>query len=515
MARRQFVARPMSGPLAIVRAAAISAILVALADCSLLPPTLATVVNRGATDYGQVMNQFSDKALLSNVLRAKNNLPLNFSDLSSITGSFSLQASLGLSLPLGSVPGAINYGSVSPELQTGSSPALTLGTLNTQGFIMTMIQPVSPMYVVSKWNDGYDKELLMYLFIKSVKFADGQKFLNNPDSKSDMAGFNRLIAEIVNAHVDLKTLTLLDPIGPPFPLARTAGPATSKTAGDETYLESLNIVKSIGGGVLHIGNAKCPFASEFGCVPLYKKYPAQVALCVDARFDPITDQYKFNDHVIFGANETLAQRRAEQAQPAVHPHLAAGRALLRAGTKMATGGSTGASSPPPAATEPGGAGGATPQVTASLQPSRASVVLGSGDCKPDEIVLTPETEEGFSAASSEFAQIEWRSISEAIQYLGAVARNQDRNQVPLWHRDDMRPMQTLITIVAGDRGLITVDYRGADYSVPGERRDPTRYPNDFPNDHGLQALAMLNELIGTAKISGNVPVPQPVQFVIP
>jgi hypothetical protein len=297
-------------------------------------------------------------------------------------------------------------------------------------------------------------------------------------------------------------------IGPALPLARVntrSGTGSTQHTG-QVDLALLNVIKSIGGKELRVGNTGCPALSETGCVQLYKAYPAQVALCVDAGFDPATDEYKFNSHVIFGAKEVREQRREEAEQTNTKSHLAAGRALMRARLKWANGGGgTESESAPPSIDD-----GAMPQVTASLH----SVILGADDCKPDEIVLGPRTEESLCAASGDFAEVEWRSISEAIQYLGAVVRNEETTHVPTWHDSMSGTAQTLIKVLPGDGGLITVAYLGRDYSVPAERKDGGR-PNELVTDHGLKALAMLNELIGTAKMSGNVPVPQPVQFVIP
>jgi len=501
------VGRAVGAAMRIRRHAATAALALIVAACSAVPPSLAPAVRETAIDYGNVMDRFADRALLSNVLRARDYLPLNFSDLSSISASLQLQASLGLGFPLQNLPSSMGLGTGSLGLSSSSSPVLTLGSLDTQGFIMSMIQPVSPMYVASKWNDGYDRETLMFLFIKSVKFADGKTYFNNPDDPEEMVAFDRLVEEMVVAQVTLKPLTLLSPIGPAFAMTANA----HEKEGSGIDLAKFNVVKSVAGGELHVGNADCSLTGETGCVQLYKAYPAQVALCVDAAFDPTTDEYKFDDHVIFGKEEARAQRREEAVQPNGQSHFAAGRALMHA--RLRSAGNTGAGSVPPPL--PPMSDGAMPRVTASLQPSRVSVILGADDCKPDEIILSPQTEESFSTASGDFAQIEWRSISEAIQYLGAVVRNEDTAHVPVWRNSRSRLEQKLIEVVPDDQGLITVDYFGHDYSVPGERRDGARYPSDMANDHGLQALSILNELIGTAKISGNVPLPHPVQFVVP
>ncbi len=130
--------------------------------------SLEPAVHDSAVDYSQAMDDFTDQVLLLNVLRASEYAPLNFADLSAVTAAFSAQASLGASIPFG--PGPAIRGSITPGVQASVSPSLTLGTLNTQGFIMTMIQPISPTYVLSKWNEGYDREFLLHLFVKSIQF---------------------------------------------------------------------------------------------------------------------------------------------------------------------------------------------------------------------------------------------------------------------------------------------------------------------------------------------------------
>ncbi len=54
-------------------------------------------------------------------------------------------------------------------------------------------------------------------------------------------------------------------------------------------------------------------------------------------------------------------------------------------------------------------------------------------------------------------------------------------------------------------GRIKVSYAGSDYALLGV--------DESPFDHSLQSMAMLNELIAIAKISGGLPVSQPVQVL--
>ena len=126
----------------------------------------------------------------------------------------------------------------------------------------------------------------------------------------------------------------------------------------------------------------------------------------------------------------------------------------------------------------------------------------------DQIVLHQETEEDYDDESHKFTHIEWRSIAEVIQYLGAVARFEHQHDGNVsWPIG--APTDRLFTYARGKGGRITVGYRGKSYSVPSDYENP----HLTITDHSLETLALLNELISIAKISGSLPVSQPVQVL--
>jgi hypothetical protein len=203
------------------------------------------------------MDDFADQALLANVLRARDRAPLNFNDLSAITGSMSLSGTMGFAVPFGPVTGPANQGnttyknSASPSITGTTSPVITLGTLNTQGFMMTMIQPISTTYILSKW-DTYSHEFLLHLFVKSIRFPEEEDakpgcgkgedktphiecekrrtHRNDPDSQ-DYAEFSHLIDAMVSkeddgGNVDMRSLMILDPLGTPVPIGQTIAATT-------------------------------------------------------------------------------------------------------------------------------------------------------------------------------------------------------------------------------------------------------------------------------------------------
>jgi hypothetical protein len=709
-------------------------ILTALNGCVSWVPVnpLTPAVEESASSYGEVMANFSDQALLANVLRAKDKKPLNFNDLSSITGSFSLSNMLALPVPFGPLTGTVMGSSAhrlnaSPSVTGTSSPTITVGTLNTQGFMMTMVQPISTTYVLSKW-DSYPHELLLYLFVKAIRFPDEldspagcaktgtcatrKVYRNDPDDPG-FGDFKTLIAQMTaqsdpsEGNVDMKSLMVLDPLGIDIPIGQTVSSTTpiptqspsstvvaplpptlsesitenvlagtyfvrvtyvsstgesppsgesviavhphhgfsialspqappagvsgfnvyaGTSSGAETRQNSqpvdvragwpgtaalivgtlppgtqgtqyvigsdATIFQTINGltdGQLHVGNARCPQhiasgphalelcppESRFPYVRFYKEYQAQIVLCLDT--DPDTGmfhkhfivamskeerkaradfaaakrksdldfdrllqsagdvhallnaskEWALDSQSIEGLDGTLREESARSGQSSVSA-LVAGLAKPSPGTPPSNNASPSTNGPAAGGAGGGGGGGgagsgggtgAMPQVTLALQPSRISGMLRSNECKGDQMVLPEESEEHFERESGKFTHVEWRSIAEVIEYLGAVARTEEGEVNKITDSDEMVQTvnnsgmlkigddvdETLFTYGHGRAGKdgISVKYRGTEYRVPSRELASKK-------DHSLEALAMLNELISIAKISGGLPVPQPV-----
>ncbi len=95
-----------------------------------------------------------------------------------------------------------------------------------------------------------------------------------------------------------------------------------------------------------------------------------------------------------------------------------------------------------------------------------------------------------------------------IQYLGAIARYQDHHakdkpRFVQWGAEDAP--SRIFTYRKGSAGQVSTYYRKHEYSSPMEPTGAT--------DYSLQSLALLNELISIAKVSGSLPVTQPVQVL--
>src|SRR5271170_8060667 len=153
--------------------------LVASAGC--VP--LASPVLNSANSYQNVLADNSNSTLLENVIRVSFYAPLNISDLSSITGALTFSASLTGGVPFGPNNSTISR-TLTGMLSGGSTPTFTMAPLNTEGFTLNLIQPISPQYLVSKWRSGSDQRNLLKMFIKWVKEYQDKNdgCINSPDS---------------------------------------------------------------------------------------------------------------------------------------------------------------------------------------------------------------------------------------------------------------------------------------------------------------------------------------------
>ena len=491
-----------------------------LSGCSLAP-----FIQQGAVEYNTALNEFDDQVLVTNILRARDYVPINVSELSTITGSLSAQATLGASIPFG--PHQSGSNTLSPQLSVGSTPTFNMADINTSGFELSMMQPVSPIYVATKSNSNYPMQLLLLLFVKSIRFSDGSMFVNDPDDETSVREFTKLVESMVSTgQVELKPLMILDPLGPPFPLGTshsatlstgtgtgtpTSGSSTSDDMSGFTFVQSLN------DGQLHVGNADCAQNQDKDkkktvCSKgqLYREYTGEVALCLKLQ-DDMFEKHSIYSESTLSKVEELSQSGligngpneleiAKGAVAAIQP--------LK-GKKPNPGGPTGGnqnqsgamkSSAQGAAAGPAAAGGGQSAVSVVLQIGRVSAILGEQACAPEQLVLPPTTEKEFEKHSSKFAQVEWRSTTEIIQYLGAVSRHPDRVN---WGPEKSK--HKLFAIDSSSEGRITVTYRGRIFGIADEISNP--------QDHSLQVLAIVSELVNTAKISSDIPVNPQLQII--
>lgn len=447
-----------------------------LSGCTVLPfkqvTSLSPSIKGDAIAYNDTFGYSADRILLSNVIRSKNHEPLNLSQLSSLSGSLSLQGTAGFTIPWGpsATPG---QNSAMPSIQGSTSPTYSMTPLNTQGFMLNILQPVSAAYVLNRWQAGLSREMLLLLFVKEIDLPSPQpssdvttpltdpkanppsaptakappsspdntdRYINDPDDPGRFAKFLALLKDLVAANAELKSFDILDPVGPTFNLlaGQTSSTSSGSTTAGTTTATSTNAdstgfseITSANDGQYHVGNIKNVGKDATGAAgvggQLYRVYSGQVAVCVNP---DLFKNYKVpmidNKDRSNGAGTTVPRTSTDASQAlgrvivqGVHFYSMNVSGMQPSTTTGQGAGKTGSASA--SAGAPTG-GSASQALTAALQASRVSAVVDSDGCKSDEIVLDPTDEHGFADNSAKFIHVQWRSVSEIFDYLGAMLR---------------------------------------------------------------------------------------------
>lgn len=303
--------------------------------CALLMTgcSLGRAIQFDADRYNATMSDHDLNVITTNILRSRDHLPLNFAQMSTITGSLSASASITGTFPYKPFgAGANGSNSWSPTLSVGSNPTFNMGSLSVQGFTLGLIQPISPLYVESKWRGDTSRELLLLLFVKEITVLKpcsaaqvvantcdpatpgattvAVTYRNDPDDPAAMAAYRDLVYELTqNENLDIKVTTVLEPVGPQFPYfvcpslsasqtGQSPQPATGCAASDTTpqafgganRFDGLDLATAQADVQYHVGNAEQKDTKsnpenlsyrdgDYG--QLYRVYANQVALCVN------------------------------------------------------------------------------------------------------------------------------------------------------------------------------------------------------------------------------------------
>ncbi len=602
--RGQLAARPL------IAFIAASLCALGLSACSSGPladiTSLSPAIQGDAVNDNDAFVEASDQILLTNILRARDRAPLNMGALASMSGALSLSGTAGFTIPFGSKPAMSSGNSFAPSITGSTSPTYTFTPLNTEGFELNILQPVSATYVLSRWNAGISRELLLLLFVKEIDFPvkvpssdpDNSKkvvhyvrYINNPDDQSQFDTYLQLVRLLLRSNAALKSFDIMDPAGPMFDMysplnlsAPTGGTAPSKDNDMSIPLQpnstAFGAITGNSDGQYHFGNV--PNSPNTKNSPLnrgqiYRVYAGQVALCINAHKMkevgfriPVAhenDVPSSTDMSSLIDVPTVKNVIPETSTPAVRPRHETRRqtsnnpvpipsgtlpnleldeqfdgvqvmqayaaSALSSPSSSSTGGGTGTKSSSPASSSSSG-GGASQATTAALQAQRVSSIINDDGCGPGEIVLKQTSEDKFSLQSQGFVHIQWRSIAEIFEYLGAVLRmNRSNSEAVHWTEpadswtavnneaakdvkaragknfdnfcgpSDDCAAHVLFDLSEDGPGYLSVSYRNSTY----------RIPDDSFNDETKTVLSMLSSLVNIANVSSGITPTTPLQLL--
>jgi hypothetical protein len=384
------------------------------------------------------------------------------------------------------------------------------------------------------------------------------KFINDPDFPGEQRAFKAVVESMLPS-VGIKVMTILDPLGPPFPFLQQAAADGSIKKSEQNPLDAYALATHLADGQYHVANKE----EIPGRGQLYRVYGNQVAVCAN---DPI--KTADGTFYIYPVSADIAAARHAEVSPAATPRSAiakdwedrletfknqcatgthpadhachgvkalrespksvsgtnafASYSLIRSAAGAAAAGSERTESPRVGSrVSSESSGSAMTEVGSSLQQNRVGAFLRADDCYADQTIREPAAEGEFQKYTETLGHIEWRSIAEVFQYLGAVARQEKGVtwSVPL-ERDvvgsDAQPTpDTLFVLRAADaaaakQAKLKVAYGGENVAIGS---GSIRIADQAFNDQSLLVLSLLSELVNSAKLSSDIPVTQQLQVL--
>ena len=230
------------------RAACVTALLLApgLFGCAIIDN-----YSGRAVDFNREAEQAQEEVLLLNIVRASLRRPMQFTSLSSVTGSGSVSGSVtGGGANVKQTPYIAQFPSVAPQIATtalsriltgtasgnaslGGTATFTVPILDTQEFYQGILTPIPLQAFDYYLQQGFPPELLFDLFVLKIEVTrldDGscRKFTFQNSVRDDLqfGQFQTFIDYLIGSGLTAERVNSVTSFGPPLPAVQ-AGPASA------------------------------------------------------------------------------------------------------------------------------------------------------------------------------------------------------------------------------------------------------------------------------------------------
>jgi hypothetical protein len=189
----------------------------ATAVAELVSCTAVDKFSQHSVEYNLQAETIKNQNLLLNVVRAAYRRPMQFTDLSTITGQVSLSGTVGLSLPFGGPVDSFNRVTlVTPSTTTSDSPSFTVSVLNTKEFYQGILTPL-PMQTISYYIQlGIPMPVLLTLAIADITYGPADSLTRVHNSATDYDRFQTLLQALLDLGLNVEQVEDTEIIGAPF-----------------------------------------------------------------------------------------------------------------------------------------------------------------------------------------------------------------------------------------------------------------------------------------------------------
>jgi hypothetical protein len=182
----------------------------------------AAQISQRTVNYNIAVENARNEMLLLNVLRARERRAMVFTGLTRISGSLRKEVQIGVAGTVGQ--GMPNNAAVAPSFGLSDAPSFDIAVLDSQEFTRGIMTPITFELVQYFWDQGYPREILLYLGIERIEVDCGAErplALENDPADRTFNAFRALVEGISDgaswADEDANAL-----VGPPLDAAQVS-----------------------------------------------------------------------------------------------------------------------------------------------------------------------------------------------------------------------------------------------------------------------------------------------------
>ena len=163
-----------------------------------------------SVEYNIQAESIKNQNILNNIIRSAYRKPLQFTDLSTITGQVSVSGTAAFTVPFGGPRTGFLF---SPSVTESDTPNFTVAVLNTQEFYNGILRPIPPQLISYYISQGFPRNVLFTLLISEIEKENQPPLYNVPGYYHD---FIKELEDLIDQGLTVQPVTEDILLGPTF-----------------------------------------------------------------------------------------------------------------------------------------------------------------------------------------------------------------------------------------------------------------------------------------------------------
>jgi hypothetical protein len=192
---------------------------------ALLGCGLADQFSAESVEYNVQAETIKNQNLLNNIIRSAYRRPLQFTDLTTITGQVSVSGTGAFFIPFGGPrSGSSRTYTFSPSVTASDTPNFTVAVLNTKEFYNGILAPIPIQTLAFYFQEGFPSRVLLTVLISEIAYGSSNSLQHAYNEPNDFAKFYRTLNSLTDNGLTIESIQNTKVLGPPLRSSAVPGP---------------------------------------------------------------------------------------------------------------------------------------------------------------------------------------------------------------------------------------------------------------------------------------------------